>query len=382
MAAGVLPRDLGERVHLVRRDVAYRQQDVRGAVAGLRLLQRVRPAPHLEALALLRRPAVARRVRAASGRFLEQCEVGLAVLPGVRGGQRRQLRFVESAELVDAEFRDEELDARLVLVAALAEPVPDADHGFDGAQLLAHRNEVDEHVGDAGRSAEAAADADAEALLPALFDGHQADVMDRDQAAVFLAGGVRDLELARQLLVDGVPQEVAQRRLGVRRDVEHAVIGDAGERVGGDVADGVAAGLARRDADLGEAAHHLRRVFEHHEVDLDRLSRRDVAELPRRIPVGDVGDGVELVGRQRAVRHLDAHHLAVGLTLAVRAVLEAERPEVVAEAFAGAPGERVPLEVIDLGFDDRVIRLVNGELRAGLLGHDAPPPVLAGALIP
>jgi hypothetical protein len=81
--------------------------------------------------------------------------------------------------------------------------------------------------------------------------------------------------------------------------------------------DGVAAGLARGDAGLGEAAHHFRRVFEHDEVELDRLPGRHVAELARGVHLGAVGDGVELAGRERAVGHLDAHHLAVGLALAV-----------------------------------------------------------------
>jgi hypothetical protein len=203
--------------------------------------------------------------------------------------------------------------------------------------------------------------------------------VDRDQAAVLGARRIADLELARQLLVDGVAQEVAHRRLGVRRHVEHAVLSDAAEGIRSDVADGVPAGLARGDAGLGEAAHHFRRVFEHDEVELDRLPGRHVAELARGVHLGAVGDGVELAGRERAVGHLDAHHLPVGLALAVGAVLEAERAEVVAEAAACAPGERFALEVIDFGLDDGVVGLVLGELGTRALRDNEAPP---GQLLP
>ena len=51
---------------------------------------------------------------------------------------------------------------------------------------------------------------------------------------------------------------------------------------------------------------------------------------------------------------LDADHLRIVLALAVDAVLEAERPEVVAEAAAGNKGFGFPLEVIYLVLDERL----------------------------
>ena len=80
-------------------------------------------------------------------------------------------------------------------------------------------------------------------------DGDDADVVEHRLTAVGGAAGEVDLELARQALPERVAHEVAERRLGPLRDVEHLVRAGAGEVATLDVADGVAARLAGREPD-------------------------------------------------------------------------------------------------------------------------------------
>ena len=61
-------------------------------------------------------------------------------------------------------------------------------------------------------------------------------------------------------------------------DVEGLVGGDAGIGACRDVADRVAARLARRQPGLGEAPHDVLDVVELQEMELEILPRRDVGE--------------------------------------------------------------------------------------------------------
>ena len=154
--------------------------------------------------------------------------------------------------------------------------------------------------------------------------------MNGHQPVVVRAGGERDLELARQLLADGVTEEESRCRFRVRRDVEDRVRAEPRHLIGGDVADGVAASLARCQPYLSQLAQHGGRIGQLDVVELDRLARGDVADFARRVPVRDVANDVELLGRHGAMGDLDADHLGVVLPLAVDTVLETEGPEVVA----------------------------------------------------
>ena len=78
-----------------------------------------------------------------------------------------------------------------------------------------------------------------------------------------------------------MPEQKARQPLGVRRDVEAFVADDAGVRTRGDVAHRVAARFTRRQPRVGEAPHGRLDVVQLHEVELDVLTRRDVAEAPR-----------------------------------------------------------------------------------------------------
>ena len=84
-------------------------------------------------------------------------------------------------------------------------------------------------------------------------------------------------------------------------------------------------------------------LLELDEVELDVLPGGDVAPAPR-VGLGDVGQHVELLGGDRAVGHLDPHHLVVAaLALAVDAVVQPEHPEdVLGEVAVEVAGRAAP----------------------------------------
>ena len=76
-------------------------------------------------------------------------------------------------------------------------------------------------------------------------------------------------------------------------------------------------------------------------MELESLSRGNVAHLARREPICDIAQHVHLIGGHRAVRDLHPHHLGIVLALAVDAVLQAERAKVVAHPPALEKGVRL-----------------------------------------
>ena len=236
----------------------------------------------------------------------------------------------------------------MLIVAELGE---DAHHGVGDVVDLAGRHEIVQkkarirHEADRG----AAGDGHAEAARTVFRGGGaEAEIVDARLGVIVGAALEADLELARQLGAERMPQQVARQRLRVRRDVEQFVGGDAGERAGGDVAHRVAARLARRDPGVGEAPHGGLDVVQLHEMELHVLPRGDVAEAAR-IEVRDVGERLELRAGQQPLRDLDAQHLRVlRLPLAVGAAHEPEGPPLVGPDLAALePCEHVG-ELVDL----------------------------------
>ena len=176
--------------------------------------------------------------------------------------------------------------------------------------------------------------------------------MPRDRA-VLVGGAEGRLELARHQLADVVAHEVAHVGARVGRGVEQLALADAGPRVTGDVADRVAAALARGQAGVADAAHELLGDRQRHVVHLHVLARRDVALAQRRVLLDGVAEGVHLLGRDAAPRDLDADHLHVGLALAVHALLQAEADELVLGRVAGEELGRLGVEVVELALEDR-----------------------------
>ena len=147
--------------------------------------------------------------------------------------------------------------------------------------------------------------------------------------------------------------EVAHVGARVGGEVEELVGRDAGPRVHRDVADGVAAALAGREAGVGDLADELGHLHQRDVVDLDVLPRRDVRLVQRGVLLRDVSEHLQLLRGDPAHGQLDAAHLHVGLALAVDALLEAEADELVLRGLAVEELLRLRVEVVELLGDDR-----------------------------
>ena len=197
------------------------------------------------------------------------------------------------AQRLDADLVDQHLDAGAGAVDA--QPVLAVEDPQDGLGVLevlavVGRDEVDQRRRDARHDRRAAADAHLEALDAVALAGDEGDVVDAGERAVGVRAGERGLDLARHQLRRGVAHEVAHVGAGVRRRVEHLVVADAGPRVGGHVAHGVAAALAAGEPGVGDLADQLGGVAQRHVVDLDVLARGDVALVERRPLLDHVGE--------------------------------------------------------------------------------------------
>ena len=259
---------------------------------------------------------------------LEALDVEVALVDPVA----LELLLDHLAEGVDADLVDQHLDPGAG--AVLAQPllaVEDPPAGLGDLQVVAVV-ELDELVqggGDARHDRGAAADPDLDAADAVAQAGDEADVVDAGDRDVLVGGRERRLHLARHQLGDRVADEVADVGHRVGGDVEELALGDPGPGVAGDVADRVAAALARGEPGVADLADELRRVGERDVVDLDVLAGRDVALAQRRALLDRLREGLHLLGGDAAERQLDADHLHVGLALAVDALLEAEADELV-----------------------------------------------------
>ena len=196
--------------------------------------------------------------------------------------ERGPLFAHQSPELVEAQLRDQELDAGAGAVALLAQAREHSSNRLKGRQDLVFGHERFEQPSLVRHRPEPAADMHLEAaLLYAVhLAGHcdGAEVVHGDEpAGVLPAAGERDLELAPEVLGIGVAEQEAHRGLGMRRDIEGLVAADPGDRARGHIADGVAARLAGRDTDRGEPPHQRRGVVDVDIVELDVLAGGDVA---------------------------------------------------------------------------------------------------------
>ncbi len=272
----------------------------------------------------------------------------------------------------------------------LAEAREDAGHGLREREELLLGAELVEDLRLDRHGAEPTADHDVEAALPVAHLRDRAEVVERDEPArVLVTARERDLELAAEVERVGVPEQEGLHRLRVRRDVEALVVADARVLTGRHVADGVAARLARRDADRREPAEEIRRVLDVDEVQLDVLARRDVEDRVR-VLLGELRDHVELRRRELPVRDLDPAHAGrvpegVG-TLRERALVRelllsravVAEAVVVALAVGAAPqaglGEHLVVDLarllqLHLAFEDV-------DLAREVLGHRVAKPIL------
>src|SRR5579863_8843689 len=86
------------------------------------------------------------------------------------------------------------------------------------------------------------------------------------------------LELSAEILGIGMAQQEFCERPGVRSDVEYFVLANTGVGASGDVANRIAAGLARGDIRSRETPHQRRRVVNVDVVELESLARGDVGD--------------------------------------------------------------------------------------------------------
>ena len=268
----------------------------------------------------------------------------------------RELFAVLLQEALDAEPVDQELDARLGPLDAVRVTVVQRDDRLHHHQELALLDERFHHDGLVRLVAETTAGKDLESEPVALPHRDHREIVQQPLSAVRLAAGEADLELARQLLVEGIAQEMADRAVHVARHVDVLLRTDACERAGGDVADGVAAGLARGEAEGGESAQGCRRVGERNIVDLEVLARRDVGNTILRKTLDHIGSAAQLSGQETPSRHLDADHVHAFLPLPVDAHLQTHGGELVGvhAALEKAP-DRIS-ELVDLDGVGKIVR--------------------------
>ena len=197
-------------------------------------------------------------------------------------------------EGVDPDLVDQDLDPG----AGAVDPQPllaveDPQHRLGDLDVFAvvGLDELVEGRRDAGHDRGAAADPDLESPDAVALAGEECDVVDAADRPVLVGAGERGLDLARHQLGRRVADEVADVGAGVRGRVEDLVGMDPGPGVAGDVADGVAAALARGEPGLGDLTQQQLGVPQRDMVDLDVLPRRDVAFVERRVLLDDAREG-------------------------------------------------------------------------------------------
>ena len=107
---------------------------------------------------------------------------------------------------------------------------------------------------------------------------------------------------------------------------------------------------------------------------LNALPGGDVPLLEGRIALDDIGEGIKLIGRDAAERHLHADHLHIGLALAVDALGAQHAIELLHRHLAAHEPGRRGVEVGELLLEHRNDMPRHVLVRFGVLkGADAAP---------
>ena len=226
-----------------------------------------------------------------------------------------------SGELFAPECLDQDLDTRLVSIVAAAVAVEDAYQRLGVGQQVLPGQKLAHYLTEQRGAAEAAAGIDREADFACRAPHDlQAEVMHLNRRAVFSGAGDRDLEFARQVSELGVKGRPLAQDLGPGTRVGNLVCGDAGEVIGGHIANAVARGLDGMQFVPCQFGEDVRNVGQLDPVQLQVMTRGEVAEAAVVEP-RDVGEAAQLFRREQAVGHGEAQHRAVALN--VEAVLQA-----------------------------------------------------------
>ena len=265
LAVGMRVREIGQEAHLVRRRIARRramglERDRDDGVVGALVTGGVGVDPGPQ-----RRICDARFARGPEGgrreHRLDPVEHGL-VGAGEGGAQLREARLDLGREVLQPGLVHRDLDARLVLVVAPAQAVVDRHDRLAVWQEIGAGQEVADDLADHRRAAQPAAD---DHLEPGLLGAVGAVAVHHPQPDVVGAGhgpvvgrpGDGDLELARQELELRVVGGPLPQKLRHGAGIGDLVGGGAREVVGGDVADGVAAGLYGMQVGIGQSVQHV-----------------------------------------------------------------------------------------------------------------------------
>ena len=334
---------VGDRVHLVGRDVARHPAD-RLQRHHHRGIARLPVTPHIV-------PRKPRKVRigqqgalersAGLGQILERRrgEIGLDPLGLVLGDPQvfqaqGGVVFVHLlAEGLQPDRGDQDLDPRLMDIVAPSQEVPRPQYGGQIGQQVRSRNRRGDLLADMGQPPLPAADEDAEGG-PAVFAAHdlQPHVMGADRRPILLGADDRDLELARQEAELRVDRRPLSDDLAPGPGILDLVLRRPGEDVSRRVADAVAAGLDGVHLDLGQIAEDRRQVRQGRPIVLDVRPRREMA-VALVIGAGDMGQPPHLPTVERSIGNGDPQH--IGVKLQIDPVHQPQRLELVLGQGAG-----------------------------------------------
>ena len=356
VAPGEVAHDLGEPAELLRREVAADHLDLDGGEALLALRAHVRLAEALERAAVAVGARVGRGHRRRAGLLVvhEQQRLRIEVALGDPVAlsssstceRSSSMPYLSTNTLMRARARL----TRSQSWRSKTRNTASAHLRYSPSSARTKSLSVGRH---AGHDRSAAADPHLEAAHAVPDARDVRHVVDAGDRPVLVGGGEGGLHLARHQLRGGVAHEVAHVGAHVGRGVEELALADAGPRVAGHVADGVAAALARGEVGLAEHPDRLGGVAQRDVVELDVLARGDVPLVQGRPALHHVGEGLHLLGRDAPERQLDPDHLDVGLALAVHALPEAELDEVVLRGVAREVLLRLVVEVVELVLQDR-----------------------------
>ena len=147
--------------------------------------------------------------------------------------------------------------------------------------------------------------------------------MERRGGAIGGAARNRDLRLARHMLDQRIADPGASHTLGHGAGIDMLARADPGKRAGGDIAEGVAAGLACRHAVGVKEFQRLGGARQGNEIALHVLARGDVQIALAEAAI-EIRQHPQPIHRQDAAGNLDADHLHAGLLLAVNAEANSE----------------------------------------------------------
>src|SRR5258706_9007109 len=260
------------------------------------------------------------------------------------------------AEFLRAALLHQDLDARLVDVVAAPVAVVHPQYGLDIREQVAPGQKFADDESDRRRAAQASADQHAEPHLTLLvLDRVQADVVHRDRGAIGLGAVHGELELAGEIRELGMERGPLADDFAPDERVHDLVSCDAGEMVGGDIAEGIARGLDRVHLHRRQLRKDVGDALEFLPVQLQVRTRAEVA-VAAIVLARHLREFSQLLRRQQAVGNRDAQHRRV--TLDVEPVAEAQRAKLVLRELAGEKALCLVAELGDALVDELLVDFV------------------------